>query len=108
MCDVLGEPSDASWDTDRKARKRWSCETCRFPIEPGTVYREMRYLHDGLWSTDRVHVECAAIAEYVALDVCRNHAWSPSVDIPHEIEEHDDPRLIADWAAIVAKYGATP
>ena len=107
MCEVL-EVAEVWVERDRKARKCWRCETCRYPIEPGTTYTEMRSLDQGAWSVDRAHVECVAIARYVAFKLCRQHAWSPSVDIPHEIEEHDDPKLIADWAAIIAKYGATP
>lgn len=104
MCDVGVEAADVCAAYTRKARKQWRCETCHWPIMPGTTYRELRFLGDGTWLVDRVHTECEEIAKYAAFDLCKQHVWTPTTDIPHEIEEHDDAKLRADWAAIVAKY----
>lgn len=44
----------------------------------------------------RAHTECLALARYIMLDVCRADAYTPQIDLRHEVREHysDEPGLL--------------
>ena len=45
-------------DTRPKARKRYRCELCGFPIEPGTIHLARRGVWEGRLFTGRMHLDC--------------------------------------------------
>lgn len=47
--------------TERKARKRFTCQLCRKLIEIGTVYLDERYADGSQAWTHRCHVRCATV-----------------------------------------------
>ena len=105
MCDVDygGESSDV-WDETRpKARKCHTCETCGFPILPGTVYLRIGSLHDGGWRTFRAHVECDELNKFIAFTVCSQEVYFVDSELLGEkVREHQrEPGVLIRWRDIL-------
>lgn len=63
MCDF--EPAEVYDVSEIVARKDHVCANCPFPIRRGEQYQRIKMLFEGEWSTEKRHVECAALIEAI-------------------------------------------
>lgn len=61
MCDY--EYPEVSIETIRKARKKHYCQECLQIINPGDRYQYGKYLHDHIWTTHKICIDCLALSK---------------------------------------------